>query len=140
MLTEHRDTAAVSREAGGRVRDDDRRLPMAIAQRDVAGDGDGMAERYGASRAESLASTDFGDLRNPDQVREIDALMRHFARRMKRLRLRREARRDRGRRIDLQGTVRAQRGERRHAVPARVEGPPPRPPASRADRSTSAAR
>jgi uncharacterized protein with von Willebrand factor type A (vWA) domain len=64
------------------------------------------AERHGASREESLASTDFRDLDRADQVRDIEALMRRFARRLKHLQLRREARFDHGRRLDLQGTIR----------------------------------
>jgi uncharacterized protein with von Willebrand factor type A (vWA) domain len=67
---------------------------------------DGSAARHGASRDELLASTDFSALNHPDQVRDIEALMRLFARRLKRLRLRREAHSHRGRRLDLQGTIR----------------------------------
>ena len=82
--------------------------PLSIAS---AGEGgarhdDGHAARHGASREESLASTDFGDLVRADQVRDIEALMRRFARRMKHVQLRREARFARGRRLDLQGTIR----------------------------------
>ena len=65
-----------------------------------------MRERHGASREESLASTDFRDLDRADHVRDIEALMRRFARRLKHLRLRREARVDHGRRLDLPGTIR----------------------------------
>jgi uncharacterized protein len=64
------------------------------------------AARHGASREESLTSTDFRDLNQAEQARAIEALMRRFARRMKRLLLRREARAQRGRRLDLQGTIR----------------------------------
>jgi uncharacterized protein with von Willebrand factor type A (vWA) domain len=39
-------------------------------------------------------------------VRDVEALMRRFARHLKHVRLRREARFDRGRRLDLQGTIR----------------------------------
>jgi uncharacterized protein with von Willebrand factor type A (vWA) domain len=77
----------------------------------VAGDGtsadESRAERHGASREESLAHTNFRDLHDADDVRAIEALMRRFARRMKRLRLRREARTMRGRSLDLQATIRA---------------------------------
>ena len=94
------------REWAGAPGDTDVRLP-------IADDGDGPAavdddhrERHGASREESLASTDFRDLDRADQVRDIEVLMRRFAHRLKLLRLRREARFDRGRRLDLQRTIR----------------------------------
>ncbi len=67
-------------------------------------DSDPGAARHGASREESLASTDFRDLNRADDARAIEALMRRFARRLKHLQLRREARSHRGRRLDLQGT------------------------------------
>ena len=77
----------------------------------AAGDGGGEdadagAARHGASREESLASTDFRDLNRAEDARAIEALMRRFARRLKHLELRREARFRRGRRLDLQSTVR----------------------------------
>ena len=72
----------------------------------MAGDDDSGAARHGASREESLASTDFRELNQADQVRDIEALMRRFARRLKHLQLRREARFHHGRRLDLQGTIR----------------------------------
>lgn len=81
-------------------------LPIATAGQGTAGEDDGRAERHGASREESLAATDFRDLERADQVRDIEALMRRFARRLKHLQLRREARFDHGRRLDLQGTIR----------------------------------
>ncbi|HXL82702.1 MAG TPA: VWA domain-containing protein [Casimicrobiaceae bacterium] len=65
-----------------------------------------LAAHYGASREESLATTDFRELVNADHVRDIEALMRRFARRLKHLQLRREARALSGRRIDLPGTIR----------------------------------
>ena len=77
------------------------------------GPGKGAAEderegttRHGASREESLAAADFNRLSNADDARAIEALMRRFARRLKHLQLRREARFHRGQRIDLQGTIR----------------------------------
>ncbi len=72
----------------------------------VADDDRGFA-RHGASREESLASTDFRALSQAEDARAIEALMRRFARRMKHLYLRREARFHHGRRLDLQGTIRA---------------------------------
>ena len=65
-----------------------------------------QATRYGASREENLSSTDFGKLDQADQARKIEALMRRLARRLKLLKLRREVRSQRGRRVDLQGTIR----------------------------------
>jgi uncharacterized protein with von Willebrand factor type A (vWA) domain len=65
-----------------------------------------QAGRYGASRGENLSTTDFGELDQADQARNIEALMRRLARRLKLLKLRREVRSQRGRRLDLQGTIR----------------------------------
>jgi len=101
---EHR--SARRRAAGSTARTDEasRELPVAG---DGAGSGDdGPAERHGASREESLASTDFRDLDRADEVRAIEALMRQFARRLRLLQLRREARFDAGRRLDLRTTIR----------------------------------
>jgi uncharacterized protein with von Willebrand factor type A (vWA) domain len=92
-------------EAGGAVGDANLRLPIADAGKGAASDDD-HAQRHGASREESLAFTDFRDLYRADQVRDIESLMRLFARRLKRLQLRREARFHHGRRLDLQGTIR----------------------------------
>ncbi|MGZ5250278.1 MAG: vWA domain-containing protein [Caldimonas sp.] len=72
----------------------------------VDSDADTGAARHGASRDETLASTDFRDLNRADDARAIEALMRRFARRLKHLRLRREARFHHGRRLDLQATIR----------------------------------
>jgi uncharacterized protein with von Willebrand factor type A (vWA) domain len=69
-------------------------------------DDEGIAARHGASREELLASTDFSKLNQADHVRDIEALMRRFARRLKHLRLRREARGHHGRRLDLRATIR----------------------------------
>ena len=64
------------------------------------------AKGHGASREENLSSTDFSELNQADQAREIEALMRRLARRLKHLKLRREVRSQRGRRLDLQSTIR----------------------------------
>jgi uncharacterized protein with von Willebrand factor type A (vWA) domain len=93
-------------EAAGASGDANFELPIAGADQEAASADDGRAGRHAASREESLASTDFRDLARADQVRDIEALMRRFARRLKRLHLRREARFDHGRRLDLQGTIR----------------------------------
>ncbi len=71
-----------------------------------ADDGDTGASRHGASREEVLASSDFGDLNRAEDARDLEALMRRFARRLKHLQLRREAAFHHGRRIDLQSTIR----------------------------------
>jgi uncharacterized protein with von Willebrand factor type A (vWA) domain len=83
----------------------DLELPLATAGHEGETD-DSAAERHGASREESLGSTDFRDLDRAGDAREIEALMRRFARLLKHLQLRREARFDAGRRLDLRGTIR----------------------------------
>ena len=76
----------------------------------VGGAGDdedaGTASRPRASREERLGSTDFRDLVEREHAIEIEALMRRFARRLKRLRLRRQVRARHGRRLDLPTTIR----------------------------------
>jgi uncharacterized protein with von Willebrand factor type A (vWA) domain len=99
-------TAAALRESAGGMREDSEGEPVAGAGRGVVGEDDGSAARHGASREESLASTDFRELNRAGDMRDIEALMRRFARRLKLLRLRREARFHHGRRLDLQGTIR----------------------------------
>jgi uncharacterized protein with von Willebrand factor type A (vWA) domain len=96
--------AGGARESAGGVRDGSESESAAGAGHGVAGDAD--AARHGASREESLASTDFRELNQADHARDIEALMRRFARRLKHLHLRREARFHHGRRLDLQGTIR----------------------------------
>jgi uncharacterized protein with von Willebrand factor type A (vWA) domain len=53
-----------------------------------------------------LSSADFRDLTEREHALDIEALMRRFARRLKDLQLRREARSRRGRRLDLPKTIR----------------------------------
>ena len=98
-------TAGVVSAAGG-SRDGSEDLRDAAAGKGSSGDDDGIAARHAASREESLASTDFSDLDKADDARAIEALMRRFARRLKYLQLRREARFRHGRRLDLRGTIR----------------------------------
>lgn len=62
--------------------------------------------RHAASRHERLAGTDFRTLTAREHLLDLEALMRRFARRLKRLRLRREASARRGRRLDLPATIR----------------------------------
>ncbi len=64
------------------------------------------AAGHGASREENLSSTDFSELNQADQTRKVEALMRRLARRLKHLVVRREVRSQRGRRLDLQSTIR----------------------------------
>jgi uncharacterized protein len=73
---------------------------------DASREGEGLRPRNAASRNESLASADIRDLSQGEQVLEIEALMRRFARRLKHLRLRREARSRLGRRLALPATIR----------------------------------
>ncbi len=102
----NREARAATPHGAGTNADADRELHAASGAERARAEDDGPAERHGASREESLASTDFRDLHRSEELRRIEALMRRFARRMKHLRLRREARFHRGRRLDLQGTIR----------------------------------
>lgn len=95
---------AAGGQASGSTRDADPGDAVAGGRAD--NEDDPLAARHGASRDESLASMDFRDLNRAEHARAIEALMRRFARRMKRLQLRREARAQRGRRLDLQATIR----------------------------------
>ena len=67
---------------------------------------DRRAARYSASRESGLAATDFRELTHADDVRDIEALMRRFARRLRHVQLRRETPALRGRRLDLRSTIR----------------------------------
>ena len=101
---EHR--KATQRAAGSTDRADEGSQELPVAAESPGSEDDGPAERHGASREEALASTDFGELNRADDVRAIEALMRQFARRLRLLQLRREARFDAGRRLDLRSTIR----------------------------------
>jgi uncharacterized protein with von Willebrand factor type A (vWA) domain len=61
---------------------------------------------HAASREEVLSSTDFRTLTEREHALDIEALMRRFARQLKHIRLRREARARHGRRLDLPATIR----------------------------------
>jgi uncharacterized protein with von Willebrand factor type A (vWA) domain len=76
------------------------------ADGDAAHDDDEASPRHAASREEVLSSTDFRALTEREHALDIEALMRRFARQLKHIRLRREARARHGRRLDLQGTIR----------------------------------
>jgi len=67
--------------------------------------GDPLRPPDTASRAESLSSTDFRDLAR-EHALDIEALMRQLARRLKHIRLRRQARAHQHRRLALQATIR----------------------------------
>jgi uncharacterized protein len=67
---------------------------------------DGTQRRDLASEREALGSADFRTLTEREHLLEIEALMRRFARRLRAIRLRREARAPRGRRLDLPATIR----------------------------------
>jgi uncharacterized protein with von Willebrand factor type A (vWA) domain len=69
-------------------------------------DDEDIRPRRAASREEVLSSADFSALAEREHALEIEALMRRLARQLKRLRLRRESRVRRGRRLDLPGTIR----------------------------------
>lgn len=69
-------------------------------------DDEDLRPRRTASRQEILSSADFSALAEREHALEIEALMRRFARQLKQIRLRREARARRGRRLDLPGTIR----------------------------------
>jgi len=96
--------AAVGKPEVGTAGDEDPREFSATPENAAADKT--RAARYGASREENLSSTDFSELDQADQARKIEALMRRLARRLKLLNLRREVRSQRGRRLDLQGTIR----------------------------------
>ena len=69
-------------------------------------DSEDIRPRQTASRQEVLSSADFRELTEREHALDIEALMRQFARQLKHIRLRREARARHGRRLDLPGTIR----------------------------------
>lgn len=84
------------------------------ARPDGAGDGGAGGEdedclarpRDAASRDEALSSADFRTLTEREHTLDIEALMRRFARQLRHIELRRQARSRRGRRLDLPATIR----------------------------------
>jgi uncharacterized protein with von Willebrand factor type A (vWA) domain len=81
--------------------------PQEAASNDeVVEDSDEDRPRQAASRQELLTSADFRTLTEREHALDVEALMRHFARRLRRIRLRRERRARHGRRLDLPGTIR----------------------------------
>ena len=101
---EQSDAAADSEEVTGGGDDDGAHESPAMIDDAVVDETD--AAGHGASRGENLSSTDFSELNQADQARKVEALMRRLARRLKHLKLRREVRSTRGRRLDLQSTIR----------------------------------
>ncbi len=99
-----RDTTAGTQEVTAAGDDDGAHESPATAEHAVADETE--AAGHGASREENLSSTDFSELSQADQERKVEALMRRLAQRLKHLKLRREARSQRGKRLDLQGTIR----------------------------------
>ncbi len=75
-------------------------------EQDHSNDDDEVHPRHRASREEVLSSADFRALTEREHALDIEALMRRFARRLKHIQLRREARARHGRRLDLQATIR----------------------------------
>jgi uncharacterized protein with von Willebrand factor type A (vWA) domain len=81
--------------------------PNGPASRHEGGDdSDELRPRLAASRQEVLSSADFRTLTEREHALDVEALMRRFARQLKHLRLRREARARHGRRLDLPATIR----------------------------------
>ncbi len=76
------------------------------SDREATEDSEDIRPRQTASRQESLHSTDFSALTEREHALDIEALMRQFARQLKHIRLRREARARHGRRLDLPATIR----------------------------------
>jgi uncharacterized protein with von Willebrand factor type A (vWA) domain len=83
-------------------------LPRAAADDNALDDDDrdALRPRRTASRQEVLTSADFRTLTAREHALDVEALMRRLARQLKRIRLRREARARRGRRLDLPATIR----------------------------------
>jgi uncharacterized protein with von Willebrand factor type A (vWA) domain len=94
------------------------------ADGDDAGMAEGDGAKGGASAAAALENADFRTLTDPEQTRAIETLIRRFARRLKRLRLRREQVSKLGARLDLRSTLR--RGIGTGGVPARLSYRAPR--------------
>ncbi len=96
------------RLAQAHVPQDARGLPDHVERRDDEdGDvsADGRGRREGASRAETLATTDLRHIVDPDDVAATHALAARLARVMRARLVRREQVRRRGRRLDLRRTI-----------------------------------
>ena len=73
---------------------------------DERADDDTARPRRAASREAVLSSTDFRALTEREHALDIEALMRRFARQLKPIRVRRQARSRAGRQLDLPATIR----------------------------------
>ncbi len=112
-----RDTA--NEAAGGKAG------PVLQTGMDEAGaSGDDRATKEGASAAPSMETADFSSLTQPEQTRAIEAVIRRFARRLQRLKTRRETADKVGRRLDLRRTLRRSVGA--GGAPARLSYIAPR--------------
>jgi uncharacterized protein with von Willebrand factor type A (vWA) domain len=80
--------------------------PGPASEREPSDDSEDIRPRQTASRQEVLSSADFRELTEREHALDIEALMRQFARQLKLIRLRREARARLGRRLDLPATIR----------------------------------
>jgi uncharacterized protein with von Willebrand factor type A (vWA) domain len=100
--------SAPRRLAEAHVPRDDLGLPDRVERRnDADGDNatDGRGRREGASRVESLATTDLRHIVDPDEVAATHALAARLARTMRARLVRREQVRRHGRRLDLRRTI-----------------------------------
>jgi uncharacterized protein len=101
-------TSAPRRLAEAHVPKDALGLPDRVERRnDADGDSaaDGRGRREGASRVESLATTDLRHIVDPDEVAATHALAARLARTMRARLVRREQVRRQGRRLDLRRTI-----------------------------------
>jgi uncharacterized protein len=80
-------------------------LPDRVERRNDADATDGRGRREGASRVESLATTDLRHIVDPDEVAATHALAARLARTMRARLVRREQVRRHGRRLDLRRTI-----------------------------------
>ena len=97
--------APVRRDADERGRGGGWPNPAADVQ-GVVDDDEANRPRQAASRQETLSSADFRSLTEREHALDIEALMRRFARQLKHIQLRRQARARLGRRLDLPATIR----------------------------------
>jgi uncharacterized protein with von Willebrand factor type A (vWA) domain len=89
-----------------------------------AGDAGASTASEGACVAAALETADFRTLTAPDQTRAIDAVIRNFARRLARLKTRRDHADKTGRRLDLRRTLRRSIGA--GGTPSRLHFTAPR--------------
>ncbi|HQT64777.1 MAG: carbon monoxide dehydrogenase [Acidocella sp. 20-57-95] len=96
----------IERDAGEQA-DGGKAGPVLQTGLDEAGaNDDDSTAKEGASAGQSLEKADFSTLTQPEQTRAIEAVIRRFARRLQRLKTRREIADKSGRRLDLRRTMR----------------------------------